>query len=182
MTKLPFSIQKTIVQAKTRTLAATWTYEPAGNTSVNTMRIPAKPFHMILKEWYLTNYGYRVPFYETEKMTEVITWLNEHVGPAWVLRSSTDKISNSGFVKEAIERYRKGDLNYQKQSTYGPASEDIEMMLTAELAKQIQIEIDNEILASLGVTSSKLEKPTDRHFWFVSETDAILFKLTWGGE
>jgi len=52
----------------------------------------------------------------------------------------------------------------------------IEAKLTDAMAREIQRDIDREILNQLGCN------PPYIYFWFQDLDDALLFKLTWGGQ
>jgi hypothetical protein len=146
-------------------------------------------FQALLKEWYLTNHGVRVPFYtnepfySNESFAQVCTWCNEHFGKTWIQRSVPEPVANSIFVESLRKRVKTGDLDtLAPKDCYVDADRSLEDRITRQLATEIQREIDGEIFDSLGVPRPVYEKPTDYHFWFKNSDDAILFKLTWGGE
>lgn len=159
-----------------RKLNAKWTF---GEIQTK-IEVPATPLFDLIKEWYLSNHGIRVGFYGPNRVSEALEWCSEIFGSRFTYNTSKKSWSDDAFREELIKRVKnrnlEGEPTEKSNAYYGV---DIEYELMNSLAAQISNEIDREILKQLGVS---LEKPADYYFFFANKDDALLFKLTWGGE
>lgn len=113
----------------------------------------------------LQNQGFRISI--SQPAGEPSLWCKENCSGLWRTTTEDILITQDEFNREMLGEPIVLGPNY---------AED---MMSAALAKQIQYEIDREILETLGIDSKPI--PT-AWYWFENTLDAIRFKLTWNGE
>jgi hypothetical protein len=120
------------------------------------------------KFWLLQIRGIRISYYGKEGYS-AIDWCTANVKGHWGWNHEPELIKNSDIVK---------NIDYHFTGIWPKAEEDDETRMMNAMARQLQQDIDDEILEKLGV---KRIRPSG-YFWFDNNDDAMLFKLTWGGE
>lgn len=118
----------------------------------------------------LERQGVRVSVYHDD-VTEVDTWCRENCQGDYA--RSHDKVLIDDDVYQRSIDIADGLIPNPRKAN---DSNWLEAMITDALARDLQREIDREILDTLGVTTPSM------WFWFENHNDAMLFKLTWGGE
>jgi hypothetical protein len=161
---MKFKMEKQVVTAKTRQLNATYKVEIAQplktwNPFENKFDVPdceqtLYPISTGLKMNFLNKHGFQVG--SNGDLAELQDWCKENTTGIW------DYKANDPYADEPI-----------------PPGANMEDIITNALAREIQLEIDKEILASLGVIST--DDTSAYVFFFEKENDALLFKLTWSG-
>lgn len=174
-----FKIHKTEIQAKTHQLSAQWTF---GST---TCRIKPLSLEQLTSLWWLSNNGTCVPIYDPEQIDSAIAWCK--VNTTTFAESNTRyPMSDDDYRLEINRRALCGDWagEYAYESENASSDDvDLETRISDLLAHEIRQEIDNDILRALGVpTDFKKHKSPSHYFFFSDSTQALLFKLTWGGE
>lgn len=162
-----FNIQKTIVTAKTRKLSSKWTFEEFPET------LPPLSMTELVKTWYMSNRGHCIPIYEETTLQEAIEWCKKNISD-FISSNHQRPMSDEQFQEEIEQRAKSNNWagSPRKVNHYYPNVEDEIMSLLTQ-------EIDNDILGQIGVKRRKLPV---RYFFFGTSQDALLFKLTWGGE
>ena len=159
---MTFPITKTAIQAKTRQLKCTW--DMTLDFRQPTIRSPRSK-ETLMKLWMLQSQGFRISI--SQPSEEPSLWCEENCSGLWATTTEQVLITQDEFNLEMLGEPIILGPNY---------AED---MMSAALARQIQYEIDCEILETLGIKSKPA--PT-AWYWFENTLDAIRFKLTWDGE
>lgn len=119
----------------------------------------------------LEHNGTRVAIYGNNKASEANDWCAVHCAHDYAWSNYSVLIDPDVYNRSiAIADGKIPNPAITRDSNW------MEATMSDMLARELQREIDNEILEQLGV------KRASAWFWFEDRDDAMLFKLTYGGE
>lgn len=167
---MTFKITKTAVRAKTRQLSAKWSLEPSSTKTEKRFEgsRPDQEYPVIsaMRDWYLHKHGARVEVFKND-LAELSDWCQERCKKLWTF-SYDAELTN---IHDFIHRIQVA-VTGERDSNY------MEKLVSDSHARQIQREIDQELLGTLCIEEAI---PTT-YFWFEDRDEAMLFKLSFGGE
>lgn len=195
-------IQKTEIKATSRTLSQKWTVEPAqtidatnpatiatlvdGFTNSVDSYASAKdeelydaikrPLHgsfgQLINWLMLTEYGSVVPFYTSGKASEAKLWCDEHIKSLFVVVEDIYEHSTPDAIKELTKSiiHDALDSNYDPEESAGHFAPNHERKAFERHWFMVKQSLDGATLVPWC------------YYVFLDSSDAMLFKLTWGGE
>jgi len=120
--------------------------------------------------WDLQAYGTRVPVYSMDVFS-MTTWCRESCEGKWAKSAYGVLIDFDVYMRSIL--IADGTIPNPRDTK---DSNWIEAAISDSIARSQIREQRNQMAEELGIPI------THYHFWFSSKDDAILFKLTWGGE